>query len=80
MNWNVQKIAIYHKIGSCPIGEISVMIAISSTHRRESIAATEYAIDELKRTVPIWKKVIANYDYDYYDYYFLNGIYVIGNV
>jgi molybdopterin synthase catalytic subunit len=34
------------------------MIAISSAHRRESLAAVEFAIDELKRTVPIWKKVI----------------------
>jgi molybdopterin synthase catalytic subunit len=33
------------------------MIAVSSAHRRESIAATEFAINELKRTVPIWKKV-----------------------
>jgi molybdopterin synthase catalytic subunit len=33
------------------------MIAISSAHRSESLAATDFAINELKRTVPIWKKV-----------------------
>jgi molybdopterin synthase catalytic subunit len=33
------------------------MIAISSTHRKESLEAVDFAINELKRTVPIWKKV-----------------------
>jgi molybdopterin synthase catalytic subunit len=37
------------------------MIAVSSPHRRESIAACEYAIDELKRDVPIWKKVVITF-------------------
>jgi len=56
LKWNVIKIVIQHKIGECPIGEISVLIAISSAHRGESLQAVQYAIDELKRSVPIWKK------------------------
>ena len=55
--WIVTKIALVHKLGDCPIGEVSVLIAISSAHRTESLQAVHYAIDELKRTVPIWKKV-----------------------
>ncbi|CAM9131581.1 unnamed protein product [Ectocarpus fasciculatus] len=56
--WDVKKIAIAHKIGSCPIGEASVVIAVSSAHRREAVEGAHFAIDELKRTVPIWKKEI----------------------
>ena len=60
LKWNVIKIVIQHKVGDCPIGEISVLIAISSTHRVESLQAIQYAIDELKRSVPIWKKEFYN--------------------
>ena len=41
-----------------PVQEASVMIAISSVHRKESIEAVQYCIDALKTSVPIWKKVI----------------------
>lgn len=62
LQWNVIKIVIQHKIGDCPVGEISVLIAISSAHRNESLQAIQFAIDELKRTVPIWKKEYYNND------------------
>ena len=52
------KIAMCHKTGSCPIGEISVVIAVSSKHRADSLKAIDFAINELKRTVSIWKKEI----------------------
>ena len=54
--WKIEKMAIYHRIGRCEIGEASVIIAVSSPHRREAIEACHYAIDRLKQTVPIWKK------------------------
>lgn len=53
----MRRVTIAHKLGSCPIGEASVVIAVSAAHRREAIEAVHFAIDELKRTVPIWKKV-----------------------
>jgi len=56
--WDVKKIAMVHRIGLVPIGEASVAIMISSAHRKESLEATSWAIDELKSTVPIWKKEI----------------------
>jgi len=54
--WQLIKIALVHRIGEVPIGEASVIIAISSAHRRDSLEATQYAIDEIKAKVPIWKK------------------------
>ncbi|KAI6233061.1 hypothetical protein M3Y99_00967900 [Aphelenchoides fujianensis] len=52
------KIALVHRIGDVPIGQKSVVIATSAPHRAEAIRATEFLIDELKATVPIWKKEI----------------------
>lgn len=46
-----------HKLGPCPIGDVSIAIIASSVHRKESLDAVHYIIDELKDKVPIWKKV-----------------------
>ena len=54
--WDLQDIAILHRIGRLEIGEISVLIAVSSPHRKESFEACQYTIDRLKQIVPIWKK------------------------
>lgn len=57
--WDDTKhIAIYHRLGVVPVKESSVIIAISSPHRQNSLDAIQYAIDELKKSVPIWKKEI----------------------
>ncbi|XP_036143512.1 uncharacterized protein LOC105833808 isoform X5 [Monomorium pharaonis] len=58
LQWNVEGIAIYHRIGNVPISKASVVIAVSSPHREESLKAVEYAINTLKASVPIWKKEI----------------------
>ncbi len=54
--WDLHQIAVVHRVGRLEIGESAVMIATSSAHRRESLAALGYVIDTLKATVPIWKK------------------------
>ncbi|MFT5184989.1 MAG: molybdopterin synthase catalytic subunit [Flavobacteriales bacterium] len=54
--WPVHKIAIHHRYGSLSIGETPVIIAVSSSHRGTAFEACEFCIDELKKTVPIWKK------------------------
>jgi molybdopterin synthase catalytic subunit len=54
--WDVWHIAIYHKTGLVPIGDPSVIIAISSDHRDDGLEAVHWAIDELKATVPVWKQ------------------------
>lgn len=56
--WEIHNIAMIHKINVVPISEASIVIAISSPHRKESLQAVEYAIDTLKAIVPIWKKEI----------------------
>ena len=54
--FDILKIAIHHAEGELKIGEIPVIIAVSSPHRKAAFTACEYAIDTLKETVPIWKK------------------------
>ncbi|KAG0237977.1 hypothetical protein BGW42_008077 [Actinomortierella wolfii] len=56
--FDILHVAIYHKIGDCPVGETSVVIAVSSAHRRSGLDAVSWLIDELKVHVPIWKKEV----------------------
>lgn len=49
-------IAIVHRLGVVEISEASIAIFASSPHRKESLAAVQYAIDELKARLPVWKK------------------------
>lgn len=56
--WNIHKISMIHRTGVVPVMEASVAIAVSSAHRKEAFEACRYAIDELKKRVPIWKKEI----------------------
>ncbi len=57
--WGVERIAIAHRSGRLEIGEASVIIVVASAHRAEAFEACRYIIDELKTTVPIWKKEVA---------------------
>jgi molybdopterin synthase catalytic subunit len=52
----VHRVAIVHRLGRLAIGESSVFIAVSAPHRPAAFDACRYAIDTLKRVVPIWKK------------------------
>jgi molybdopterin synthase catalytic subunit len=52
----IAHIGIVHRTGRTDIGETSVVISVSAPHRRAAFEACEWAIRELKRTVPIWKK------------------------
>lgn len=52
----IHGVAIVHRLGRLEIGETSVFIAVSSPHRPAAFDACRFAIDTLKRTVPIWKK------------------------
>lgn len=54
--WPGVRLAIGHRTGFVPIGEPSVVIAAAAPHRPDAFAAARYAIEELKRRVPIWKK------------------------
>jgi molybdopterin synthase catalytic subunit len=56
--WEVERIAIHHRLGVLPVGVRTIVIAIASAHREEGFAACRYAIDRIKEIVPIWKKEV----------------------
>ena len=56
--FHVRRILIHHRTGTLQIGEIPVIIVVAAAHRDAAFDACRYAIDTLKKTVPIWKKEI----------------------
>ncbi|KAI7869235.1 Molybdopterin biosynthesis MoaE [Spinellus fusiger] len=58
VRWAIKHVAIYHRVGCVPVGQSSVIVAVSSAHRGDAIHATEFLIDELKARCPIWKKEV----------------------
>jgi molybdopterin synthase catalytic subunit len=56
--FDIAHIGIVHRTGRLEIGETSVAISVSAPHRKAAFEACEWAIRELKRTVPIWKKEV----------------------
>jgi molybdopterin synthase catalytic subunit len=56
--YDVQDIAIHHRVGRVELGEPSVVIAVSAVHRADALAACKDAIDILKVEVPLWKKEV----------------------
>ena len=53
---DLTRVAMAHRLGVCPVQEASVIIAVSSPHRKDALEAAHFAIDRLKATVPVWKK------------------------
>lgn len=58
LKWPIQKIVVSHRVGILTVGEVAVVVAVSTPHRKESFEACQFIIDSLKQTVPIWKKEI----------------------
>lgn len=56
--WGIKNWAVSHRVGKLKVGEVAVVVAISSAHRKESFEACQFIIDSLKETVPLWKKEI----------------------
>ncbi len=54
--WKLVAVAVEHRVGSVPIGDVAVAVAVSAGHRDEAFAAGRCLIDELKARAPIWKK------------------------
>lgn len=54
--WPELRTAIYHRTGYLPVGERSLIIAVSSPHREAAYAASRFLIEEIKIRTPIWKK------------------------
>ena len=56
--WPVQRIALHHRTGTLQVGEVPVIIAVAAAHRDAAFEACRFLIDNLKKTVPIWKKEV----------------------
>ena len=54
--WSGVRVAIVHRVGELHVGEIAVAVSVASPHRSAAFDACAYAIDQLKRRAPIWKK------------------------
>src|SRR5947207_4510884 len=54
--WRVTDVRIVHRLGRMEVGETSVAIVVTAPHRGPAFEACRYAIDTLKKTVPVWKK------------------------
>ena len=56
VRWPLRKVALVHRLGKLPLGEVVVVVGVSAGHRAEAFEACRYGIDTLKRDVPIWKR------------------------
>ena len=56
--WELTRVVAIHRTGSCEVGEATVLVACSAAHRAPALEACRWLIDEIKATVPIWKKEI----------------------
>ncbi len=54
--WQVGNIAISHRIGKLRVGEISLVVAVASAHRREGFAACQFVVDQFKQRPPTFKR------------------------
>jgi len=54
--WQLNEMAIYHRIGTLKVGDINLVVAIAAAHRGEGFAACQYAIDRFKEKLPTRKK------------------------
>lgn len=54
--WQVHRIAVVHRLGVVEPAEASVVVAVSSAHRKTAFEACRFLIDRVKQDVPIWKK------------------------
>lgn len=56
--WPLMGWAVSHRIGTLRPGEVAVVVAVSTPHRKDSFEACQHIIDKLKANVPIWKKEV----------------------
>lgn len=54
--WPLLNVAVHHRTGTMQIGDVPVIIAVSTPHRAAGFEACQFIIDTLKESVPIWKK------------------------
>ena len=57
--WPVESVRLVHRIGIVKVNEPSLWVEIIAPHRGEAFAACQFLIDEMKKTVPIWKRPVS---------------------
>jgi molybdopterin synthase catalytic subunit len=55
VRFGIERVAIVHRTGEVPLGEVSIAVVAVSPHRDAAFGAARYAIDETKARAPIWK-------------------------
>lgn len=53
--FQARRVVVWHRVGRVPVGGVAVIVGVSSAHRAPAFAATQFLIDSLKSTAPIWK-------------------------
>ncbi|KAH8835715.1 molybdenum cofactor synthesis 2 [Flagelloscypha sp. PMI_526] len=48
--------AVHHRLGEVPVGEASIVVVVSSPHRKEAFVECEWILEEVKKTAQIWKR------------------------
>jgi molybdopterin synthase catalytic subunit len=56
--FGLTKVIVHHRVGFVPVGEPSIVVRVESPHRSAAFKASQWIMDELKRTVPIWKRPV----------------------
>jgi len=56
--WGPLDMAFSHRTGRVNVGEISMVVAIATPHRKEGFTASWAAVDQIKLSAPIWKKEV----------------------
>lgn len=56
--WDLRHVVAIHRIGTCELGEPTVIVACGAPHRGDALDACRFIIDALKLTVPIWKREV----------------------
>ncbi len=54
--WELDNVAVAHRIGRLELGETSLLVAVAAPHRAEAFSITMYVVERIKEIVPIWKK------------------------
>lgn len=54
--WSINRVALVHRVGKINVNESIVFVGVSSAHRSDAFAATEFIMDVLKNEAPFWKK------------------------
>jgi molybdopterin synthase catalytic subunit len=57
--WPIESVRLVHRVGLVRVNEPSLWVEVIAPHRGEAFAACQWLIDEMKRVVPIWKKVVS---------------------